>query len=689
MERGLQNLGINNLIIFWSEKIRNNTTNFFVDQNLLILIDEIDQKITKIESKKQLRDKEKQKELEKKREQKIASAKGRISVPAPYKPFIKDKEKEKNQNNIRDTKNTYISKNINIDNIRRNERRSVETRRYNRNTENEAKQTKSPDINLNYKKEYLTNINNLQKNTFNYQEEKLGENILEISKKDQNIISYIDIDLFLQRIAQDKKIYDDMNDNDTVLKGMCIQHPIFITTNTFISKIISCFNYFYTRYLNQDSEKEKEDNQNKNKVSTERKYQSNNKRPALGYRTKYKQNKEVKKPTKDLFNSVLFVKNLKKIPYCLIDLLILFIDLNEKYSKNILTNEIISKIHNFYSSILDIYDVKNKYKEDIDYSNKILNNISKASILKRAKTQGKRFEYEEIVSNKSLLANKIRDPNKPLSFFNILDYDSKDIANELTRISYHIFSKIEPKEFFKGVFTKKNKNVTSPNITEVANRFNQLSFWLIEEILCYDYGNDRAQVIEKFIDIANELIELNNFTDSMSIVTGLGQMIVTGLEKSWKYVSKESNKTLANLKKIVNFQDNYKNMRDKIDECLKNNKPYIPFLGPYNKRICFLEEYGPYVKDNSLINADKIVLVQQILDQLYKFKIRKYEFVRSTLKEFAILQCLDPSPEEELEKLAGFIEPNFVYNNKRSHEKRASNTEKNFRENYEKIENLI
>ena len=695
MERGLQNLGINNLLIFWSEKIRNNTTNFFADQNLLILIDEIDQKITKIESKKQLKEKEKQKELERKREQKIASAKGRISVPGVYKPFIKDKEKEKNQINIRDTKNTYINKNINIDNIRRNERnernerRSAESRRYNRNTEKETKPTKSPNINLNYKKEYLTNINNLQKNTFNYQEEKLGENIFEISKKDQNIISYIDIDLFLQRIAQDKKIYDDMNDNDTALKGICIQHPIFITTNTFISKIISCFNYFYTRYLNQDSEKEKEESQNKYKVSTERNYQSNNKRSSLGYRNKYKQNKEVKKPTKDLFNSVLFIKNLKKIPYCLIDLLILFIDLNEKYSKNILTNEIISKIQNFYSSILDIYDVKNKYKEDIDYSNKILNNISKSFILKRAKTQGKRFEYEEIVGNKSLLENKIRDPNKPLPFFNILDYDSKDIAIELTRISYHIFSKIEPKEFFKGVFTKKNKNVTSPNITEVANRFNQLSFWSIEEILCYDYGNDRAQVIEKFIDIANELKELNNFTDCMSIVTGLGQMIVTGLEKSWKYVSKESNNTLANLKKIVNFQDNYKSMRDKIDECLKNNKPYIPFLGPYNKRICFLEEYGPYVKDNSLINADKIVLVQQILDQIYKFKTRKYEFVRSALKEFAILQCLDPSPEEELEKLAGFIEPNFVYNNKRSHEKRASNTEKNFRENYEKIENLI
>ena len=221
------------------------------------------------------------------------------------------------------------------------------------------------------------------------------------------------------------------------------------------------------------------------------------------------------------------------------------------------------------------------------------------------------------------------------------------------------------------------------------NRFNQLSFWLIEEILCYDYGNDRGKVIEKFIDIANELNNLNNFNDCMSLVSGLGQMIISCLAKSWKYVSKESNTVLEKLKKIMHFQDNYKNMRIKIDECLRNNKPYLPFLGLYNKRICYLEEYGPYVKDNSLINVDKIVLVQQVLEQFYKFKYKKYDFVRSTLKEFSIFQCLDPSPEEELEKLAEFLEPNFVYNSKRSHDKRASNTEKNFKKNYEKKENLI
>ena len=746
LERGLPNLGIDNLLNFWKYKIRKNSTEFFACQNLLIIIDEIDQKITKIESKKESIDKKKQKESN-------SSIKGRTTYQ--YRPInigkddinknIRDTKYEINKNrdnkNIRDTKydtnrdnknikdekykininrdnnikdtkyeinknrenknikdlNYEINKNRDNKNIkdlnydinknrdnknysRVNERKSNSTAKRNiRNTRNETKPTKPTITPEKNKKEYLNNINNLQNNSFNYQEEKLGQNILEISKKGQNIISFIDIDLFLQRIAQEKKIYDDLSDNDILLNGICIQHPIFIITNTFISKIITCFNYFYSKYLNQDSEKD----------SNQKSSQTINRRATNDYRSRYKHVRENKKPENDIFDSYAFEKTLKKIPYNLIDLLILFVDLHEKYSKETLTKEIIDKIENFYRNMLDIYDVKNKYKDDIDYSSRKLKSIKTGTILRRVKTQGRKLEYEELFSNKYLLSNIIRDPEKPLSFFNILEYDSKDIARELTRISYHIFSQIQPKEFFKGVFTKKTKDITSPNLTKITNRFNQISFWLTEEILSYDHESDRGEIIEKFIDIAGELNDLNNFNDCMSLVSGLGSMIITGLAKSWKYVSKESNNVLVKLKKVVNFQDNYKNMREKIEECLQNNEPYIPFLGPYNKRICFLEEYGPYVKETSLINVDKIVLVQQIFDQIYKFKNKKYDFIRNPKKEFAIFQCLDPASEEELEKLSSCIEPNFNLSNKKTHLKRITNTEIKFKENYDRNDNIV
>ena len=51
--------------------------------------------------------------------------------------------------------------------------------------------------------------------------------------------------------------------------------------------------------------------------------------------------------------------------------------------------------------------------------------------------------------------------------------------------------------------------------------------------------------------------------------------------------------------------------------------------------------------------------------------------------------CLDPASEEELEKLASLIEPKYVLFDQQRKEKRASNTEKNFKKNYENNDDLI
>ena len=140
----------------------------------------------------------------------------------------------------------------------------------------------------------------------------------------------------------------------------------------------------------------------------------------------------------------------------------------------------------------------------------------------------------------------------------------------------------------KAVFTKKNKDKTSPNIAEIYNRFNKVSFWFIEEIMMYDKKRYRAQIIEKFFDITNELLILNNFFDSMSLLSALSQIIVNNLNKTWKCVSQKSIEIYQHTKKFLSFDYNYEKIRDKINDCVKNDKPYIPFLSPYSKTLCYL-----------------------------------------------------------------------------------------------------
>ena len=595
ISRGYGNRDLYNLFNFWN-KVRENLSKFSINKNLVNTIKEIEKQVANLELN------------------------------------IKLKEEEKQKNN-----SVKLNKNSN---------NHVHTKKIIRN-QNELNKSEKQHMlkeNVKIKKD---DLNKKENNSFIFCEEILDKNIFQISKNGQNIISFIDIDLLLQRIAQGKNIYDDITMENNLLNGFCVQHTAFIKTDVLISKIISCYNYFYSRYKQQISKKNEELDIN------------------------------------------IFRKDNIKMPYNIIQLLIIFIDLNNKYCREIFTLQIVEEIHSFYNNIIKINEIKKNYEQSILDSIDILKEIYNTSILKRTNSLHNKIPYEKLFPKQITLMDIIASPNNPVSYFNIIDLDSKEIAKELTYISYKLYSKIEIQEFLKGVFTKKNKSITSPNITNITNRFNKLSFWTIEEILMYDYPYDRGRAIEKFIDIIKELVILNNFYDSLSISSALSQIIISNLHKTWSYVSKQSMELYQKYKTFLSFNDNYKNIRDKISDCAFKNEPYIPFLGPYSKTICYMEEYGPYIKDNSLVNVDKIVLVQQVFEQLFRYKVNKYNKFEITKNELYILYCLDPASEEELEKLASLIEPKYVLFDQQRKEKRASNTEKNFKKNYENNDDLI
>ena len=558
-----------------------------------------------------------------------------------------------------DEKNKLIKQRISCDNIYNNKILKTKNEYLKREYLSAKILTRFPLVeerNINKK----ISINKLQNNSFIYSEEKLGENIFEIDKDNKKIISYIDIDLLLQRIALWKNIYEDPDTEYTFLAGFCMQHTAFITTDILINKIISCFDYFYNKYLEENKE-----NNFRNKTPFESK---------LNNAKKFTYNNEQK-------NKNIFKQKYAKVPYNIIYLLILFIDVHNKYSREILTLDIMNKIQLFIKKLLEIKEIKNKYEKDLISSSIILKEIKNSNFSKKTMKQ-KKIPFKNLIPKTILLKDLITSENN-ITYFDILKIDSKEIAIELTCISYNLFSKIKPQELLKGVFTKKNKKELSPNVVETTNRFNKLSFWAMEEILMYDKSKYRIAVIEKFIDIINELISLNNFFDSMSISSALGQIIISKLSKTWKRISKKSKELYKYEKNILNFANSYKLIKEKIKECVINKKPYIPFPSSYYKTICYLEEFGEYIKDNSLINANKIVLVQQTLDQLFKFKLKQYDLFHETKNELIILQYLDPATEDELDKLASLLEPNFKLYDKKQKEKRVSNTEKKFKINYE------
>ena len=78
-------------------------------------------------------------------------------------------------------------------------------------------------------------------------------------------------------------------------------------------------------------------------------------------------------------------------------------------------------------------------------------------------------------------------------------------------ISKSLISKIHPRELYKAIFLKKDKEITSPNVVECINKFNRLTSFIMEDILSYNKAKDRAKAYEKWVLIADYCKKIKDF----------------------------------------------------------------------------------------------------------------------------------------------------------------------------------
>ena len=462
-------------------------------------------------------------------------------------------------------------------------------------------------------------------------------NIKPLKKSKKEKLNFINVDFFLEYISLKKPFFKNEEDNNNLIEGFCLQHKIFISQEILINKIISCFDFFYP----------------KKETAIELIKFINKYIILLSY---YNQEELPKEIIQKIFQ---FLKRIK-----------IYKGINSKNEEIIQLCEIELKeyeasLKKFSPNPHLITHEKNEINENIESSSDEEDNNNNNKKI----TNDIFLKYVEIIYKKE-------------NFFDILKYKSIDIASELTLIKYNLFNKIKVEEFLEGNFNKKEKLNKSPNICEIINRFNKLSFWVKEEILSYDKSKHRAKIIQKFIHICSSLKKLGNFDDLFSILSSLNSYIINKLEKTWKKISKKDLALFNDLIKIINFGDNLKNLKDEINQRKKNKLFFLPYLGYYTKRILFLEEMGNYLNESGIINIEKICEIYKVLKEFYEFKkvkMWRYKVKDDMVKnELFILQYLQPTDENSLINTANLLEPKFKLSKKKSKTKRLTNTDKNY-----------
>lgn len=246
----------------------------------------------------------------------------------------------------------------------------------------------------------------------------------------------------------------------------------------------------------------------------------------------------------------------------------------------------------------------------------------------------------------------------------ILGLEPSDVAAQLTLIDLPVFKAITESEFLSLAWNTPRKVTVAPNIVKLTRRFNQISFWVIEEILMsssnrkcsngsssnnHIHGSSphtgtnsngsspkrkwspssttdweakvRAEVICFFIKVSRKLLDLNNLHSCYAIVSALTSAPIYRLSRTWTHVSRKERSAFDRLTGLFNDDSNFENLRNHLSQTMA---PAIPYLGVFLRDLVFVDIAHPASAGHVDALSLRNVKMGRILHSVMKYQRSSY-----------------------------------------------------------------
>ncbi|NXJ95468.1 RGL1 protein, partial [Corythaixoides concolor] len=212
-------------------------------------------------------------------------------------------------------------------------------------------------------------------------------------------------------------------------------------------------------------------------------------------------------------------------------------------------------------------------------------------------------------------------------------------ANLHTSISLQkLFKKVVPYHCLGSIWSQRDKKENEhlvPTIRATISQFNAVTKCVVSTILESKElkTQQRAKIIEKWINIAHECRILKNFSSLRAIISALQSYSIYRLKKTWACVPKDTMLMFEELSDIFSDHDNYLTSREllmkegtskfaNLDSSVKENQKRtqrrlqlqkdmgvmqgtVPYLGTFLTDLIMLDTALPDYIEGGLINFEK------------------------------------------------------------------------------------
>lgn len=224
------------------------------------------------------------------------------------------------------------------------------------------------------------------------------------------------------------------------------------------------------------------------------------------------------------------------------------------------------------------------------------------------------------------------------------DIPHPHFAEQLTRIDMELFKKVIVHQCLGGVWSRREKRRAeeAPTVLATVSQFNAVSLRVISTVLLHN-STSRSSVISTWIDIAQELRVLKNFSSLKAIISGLQSNPVYRLHKTWSALPKDKVELFEELARIFSEENNQwaqrellmkegtarfadtvghndKQLQKVIQRQLNNSGTIsygtIPYLGTFLTDLTMIDTAIPDTLPDGLINFDKRRKEFEVLAQI-------------------------------------------------------------------------